>query len=94
VIGPMSSPVISAIGLLIAVSSFAIVGWTFRRSDSARRRWLSVAPEACFGLMGVGVAVVPWARFVGLAICAIGVMGRLYFSILDVLMRHAGRRAR
>jgi hypothetical protein len=91
VIGAIPSPVMVAFGLLVAVGFVAIAGKPFRRSDSARTRRLVVARDYCVALVGVAIALVRWARPVGLAIGLIGVMGRLYFSILASLMRRADR---
>jgi hypothetical protein len=42
--------------------------------------------------MGVGLVVAPWARVVGAAIGLVGMMGRLYFSILGSAVRDRNRR--
>jgi hypothetical protein len=93
VIAAVASPVIAAGGALLFALAIAGAWSSSRRSLPARTRWVLIAGDASIALMGVGVAVVPWARAVGAAIGLIGVLGRAYFGIWGLLLRGADRRA-
>jgi hypothetical protein len=82
---------VSIAGALFAAWAIASARSTSKRTLPARTRWVLVARDASLALIGVGIAVVPWARPVGLGIGIIGMMGRLYFQILASLVRRANR---
>ena len=90
----MANPwLVSVAGALLAAGAFASVRSTSKRALPARTGRVLAARDASLALMGVGVAVVPWARLVGLGIGLTGMMARLYFQILASVERRADRRA-
>jgi hypothetical protein len=88
-----------AISLLVSVAGLPLAAWaivtarsTWKRAVAVRTRWVLIAREISVALIGVGVAIVPWARLVGVVIGVIGVMGRAYFGVWGLMLGGAKRR--
>jgi hypothetical protein len=65
------------------------IAWPF----SPRVRWVFVVREGFLALIGVGLAVEPWARSGGNTVALVGFLGLLVMAVLGRRLRGEVRRA-
>lgn len=78
-------------GVLIVAMAVAIgvVAWPLPR----RARWVFAVRESFAALIGVGLAIEPWARSAGNGVSLVGFLGLLTVSVLGRRLRGEVRTA-